>query len=173
MSGAKLWRRIWNTLAAVTVTQADDTGPVMLLQLKIGYIENNDMVPAVQQFGFASVPPLQSDGVAAFVGGDRSNGVVIGTNNQGARFKGKQPGESVVHNGFGVSIYLAKTGLVIDGGGMNITINNAPTVTQNGDLNVTGEIRRGFGTGAEVTLGGHEHTSEAVGTPTSPPIAGH
>jgi phage gp45-like len=169
----KIWKRVWNALASATITQINDTGPVMLAQVKLGYLETNDNVPVVQQFGFDSVPPLQSDAVALFIGGDRSNGVIVGTNNQAARTRNKKIGESVVYNNFGISIYLTTAGLVINGGGFPVVINNCPTVTQNGDLHVTGEIIRGFGTGDQVTLGQHEHTSGESGSATSVPTPGH
>ena len=54
---------------------------------------------------------------------------------------------------------------------------DCPLVEMTGDLHVTGEIVRGFGTGDQVTLGHHTHTqggdshgdSEA---PTNPPTPG-
>lgn len=173
MSAGKIWTRLWNAIAPATITQINDAGPVMLAQIKIGYLETNDDVPVLQQFGFDSVPPLQSDAAVMFIGGDRSNGVVVGTNNQAARKTGKLNGESVVYNNFGISIYLTSTGLVIDGGGFPITINNCPTLTQNGDLNVAGEVTRGFGTGDQVTLGQHRHGLGTAAAGTSVPSPGH
>jgi phage baseplate assembly protein V len=138
MSGNKIWKRVWNALASATITQINDTGPVMLAQVKLGYLETNDNVPVVQQFGFASVPPLQSDAVASFVGGDRSNGVVVATNNQPLRFRGKAVGESVIYDAFGKSIYLTATGgIIVDANGADVTINGAADVIMNASASVT------------------------------------
>lgn len=41
-----------------------------------------------------------------------------------------------------------------------------------GNLTVTGEVTRGFGTGDQVTLGHHLHTSGGTGSPTSVPTPG-
>jgi phage baseplate assembly protein V len=153
MSGwSILWQRILNTFAPGTITGVDDTGPVMMLQVSIGYLEGNSAIPAMQQFGFASVPPLQSDAALLYVAGDRSNGACVGTNNQATRFKGKQVGETAVFNAFGMSIYLSTAGIVINGGGQPVTVNNAQSVVINAASSI--ELNApGVSTSANLTVG--------------------
>lgn len=154
---AKVWQRVWNSIAGATITSSNDAGPVLRCQVKIGYLEINDNVPIPQQFGFASVPPNGSDAAVLFVGGDRSNGVGVATNHQPTRFKGKLPGEAVVFNAFGMSVLLSQAGIVINAGGLPVLLE--------GDLHVTGEVIRGFGGVDQVTVGHHVHGGGAVPTP--------
>lgn len=139
---AKLWRRILNVFAPGTITAVDDTGPVLRAQVTIGYLETVDDVPVLQQFGFASVPPLGSDVALVFIGGDRSNGAGVATNNQASRVRNKAPGESVIFNAFGMSIYLSAEGVIINGGGLPVQIINGDlhtgNITMTGTLAVTG-----------------------------------
>lgn len=173
---ANVFQRLWNMLAAGSVTAADDSGPVMRLQVKVGYMEVHTL-PAPQQFGFSSVPPIGSDAAAHYIGGDRSNGFITATNHQPTRPTGKQAGEAMVFNAFGMQIYLSENGITINGGGKPIVITNSPTLTQNGDFHATGAIIAGFGTVGQVGMTTHTHTQpqDSHGDseqPTNAPTAG-
>jgi phage gp45-like len=143
-------RRILNAIAAGTMTAADDSGTVQRHQVKIGYMELLDQVPVVQQFGLASCPPLTSDVIVLFIGGDRSNAVVIGSNNQGKRPTGQAYGETSLFNAFGMSIYISKNGIVFDGGGK-------PFHFVNGDVHVDGAVLAGYGSADQIGLQTHTH----------------
>ena len=172
MSGLlHLWQRVQNLFAPGKIPLCDDTGSVMRGQFAIGSLELLDGVPVMQQFGFSSVPPAGSDGIAVFLSGDRSNSAIIATGNAAARPKNKLAGETVVFNAFGMTIYLSKTGMTINGGGMPITITNAPTVTQNGDLHVTGAVIAGFGGADQVGLQSHQHGKGTAAAGTTAPTA--
>lgn len=149
-----LWRRILNAMSIGTITQVNDTGPVQKAQVKVGYLEIHDDRPVVQQFGLSSVPPLGCDAVVIYVAGNRSSGVIIGTNHQATRPTGRAPGETTLFNSSGMSIYLSAAGIVINGGGV-------PVHLVNGDLHVDGAVVAGFGGADQVTLQGHRH---GVGT---------
>jgi phage baseplate assembly protein V len=173
--------RLWNALAGGVVQVADDTGPVMKLQIKVGYLETHTL-PAPQQFGFSSVPPVDSDVLAHYFAGDRSNGVITGTNHQPTRPTGKKPGESMQFNAFGMQIYLSESGIMINGGGMPVTVTNSPTVTMGTSesptaLHVTGPVIAGFGGVSQVGLQTHSHPqpNDSAGDgeePTGPPTPG-
>jgi len=125
---ANLFTRLWNMLAGGVVIAIDDSGPVMRLQIKLGYLETHTL-PAPQQFGLASVPPTGSDVLAHYVGGDRSNGVISSTNHQPSRPTGKKSGETVLYDAFGKSIYLTESGgIVINANSSDVTINGAETL---------------------------------------------
>ena len=70
-----------------------------------------------------------------------------------------------------VRLVTPSASVYVDGENNFITM-NAATVKVNGDLNVTGEVRRGVGTAAVVTLGGHEHGTGTPAAGTVPPTAG-
>lgn len=157
-----VWRRVWNSLGFGSITAIDDSGPVQRAQLKLGYAEVRDRTPVMQLFGLSAFPPLPSDAVLVFIGGDRSNGVVIATNNQGSRPTGQSEGESTLYNAHGMSVYLSKSGIVVNAGNQPVTVNNATTVTVNasGDvifncplLKVSGDIIDNYGTNSHTMAG--------------------
>jgi phage gp45-like len=125
----------------------------------------------MQHFGFSSVPPAGSDGIAIFLSGDRSNSAIIATNNATTRPKNKAAGETVVFNAFGMSIYLSQNGITINGGGKPISITNCPTLTQNGDIHATGAVVAGFGGADQVGLQTHQHGTGTAAAGTVAPTA--
>ncbi|HZR34766.1 MAG TPA: phage baseplate assembly protein [Nevskia sp.] len=109
----------------------DDSGNTQRVQVVFGPFET-ETLRRIAEFGLASNPPAGTDGIALFIDGDRTDGVVIGTNNQALRPKNLQPGEVMVYDGNGQSVYLSRTGIVVNGGGNPINVNNAPVVNING-----------------------------------------
>ncbi len=126
--------KLWNLLAFGTLGPVDDSGPVQTAQVGVGYMETQDARPVVTTFGLASNPPAGADVVVLYQGGDRSKGLVIGHGHQASRPRGQKSGETTLYNAGGISVYLANTGLVINGGGLPVTIENAPTVAFAGPL---------------------------------------
>lgn len=86
-----------------------------------------------------------------FVGGDRSNGIVIATGHQASRPTGLEVGECIVYDFFGKFIRLTQDdGIVIEANGSPVTVSNATTVTINASdeivmntptLQVNGDIK--------------------------------
>jgi phage baseplate assembly protein V len=110
----------------------NDGGAVQLLQAQVNGLETIDNLKRVPEFGFTSVPPQGSDVAFIFVGGDRSNGLVIGTNHQASRPKGLQSGETMIFTADGKQIYLtAAGGIKIAANGQPVEIDNATVVTIN------------------------------------------
>ncbi|MDE1715753.1 phage baseplate assembly protein V [Chromobacterium amazonense] len=149
----RLARRVWMLLGrGRTTTPANDGGPVQVLQVQLGRDETRDHLRRLAEYGFTSHPPVGTDAVVLFPLGDRNNGVVVGTNHQGSRMKGLVPGEVAIFDNRGQSVYLTASGIVINGAGLPLTINNAPTVTVNAsasvklntpELDVSGLIKAG------------------------------
>lgn len=135
------------------VTTSDDSGNAQLLQVKLGALEVRDNTPRLAEFGFSSRPPVGADAVLVFIGGDRSNGVVIATGDQKSRPRDLEEGESKVYDLFGKFIHFTKDGgIVIEANGSAVTVNNATTLTINATekvrmvtplLEVTGDIKSG------------------------------
>lgn len=105
----------------------DDTGPVQMVQVSPSTLETFDSVPRVSEYGFQSVPPDGFDAVAVFFSGDRSSGVVIGTNHQQFRIRSLKKGEVCISDNQGQKIYLKA------GGGILMTDKHGSTVNMNGD----------------------------------------
>lgn len=133
---AAIWRRVMNMIGFGTVTQVNDAGPVMMLQVRFGTEQLSDAVPLVQHFGFSGVPPIGSNVACNFLGGDRANKAAIASNHRASRPTGRVAGESTVFNAFGMSIYLSQTGIVVNAGGQPVEVNNATTVTVNASTEI-------------------------------------
>jgi phage baseplate assembly protein V len=124
----RLWKRIRAGAAVGQITAVDDTGPVQMHQVQVGYLELHDKIPAVQHYGFVSNPPIGTDVVLHFTSGDRSNGFETGTNNQGKRMRNLASGECALHDDRGRFIYLSTGGIVVQANGASVTIENASTI---------------------------------------------
>ncbi|MCY0854347.1 phage baseplate assembly protein [Cupriavidus sp. D39] len=70
------------------MTTVNDAGGVQMMQVKLNAEETRDNTPRVPEFGLASNPPVGSDAIVVFLGGDRSQGVVLGTVHQVSRPRG-------------------------------------------------------------------------------------
>ena len=188
----RLGRRLQMLVGLGRVTLVDDTGTVQMLQLKLGALELRDRTPRLAEYGFASNPPAGSDAALLFVGGDRSNGVVIATGNQTYRLKGLANGDAAIYDSRGQSVWLTASGIVVNGAGLPLTVNNTPTVTVNaatqidlqtpkvscsGDLDVAGSIvaqgdisDHGTKTmaGMRTVFNSHDHTDPQGGSTGGP-----
>ncbi|QNK65766.1 phage baseplate assembly protein V [Variovorax sp. PAMC26660] len=125
----KLWRRVQLVVSRGRITTTDDSGAVQKVQIQIGELETRDTTPRVAEYGFTSNPLPGCHGVVIFVGGDRSNGVIIGTNDQTARLKNLKPGEVAIYDDQGQSIWLKRTGIEVDGAGLPMLFHNTPSIT--------------------------------------------
>ncbi len=140
MSGwmQRLGHRLQALVGIGRVTLVDDTtSTVQRAQLTLGQMETRDNTPRLAEYGFASNPPPGTDAVMLFVGGDRSNGVVIATGNQTYRLKGLASGDAALYDSRGQSVWLTPGGLVVNGAGLPMVINNTPSVTVNASSSVT------------------------------------
>lgn len=151
-------RRVLLSLARALVTTVNDSGGVQMMQVKLNALETRDNTPRVAEFGMTSNPPVNSDAFVVFLGGDRSNGVVLGTVHQPSRPKNLASGETMIYSQDGKQIYLtASGGIVVDAKNQAVTVNNATTVTINAAtkvrmvtplLEVTGDIIDNAGSNA-------------------------
>ena len=121
--------RIASMLGVGRITAMKDAGSTQSVQ----YQTPLEVATAhrLAEFGFSSGLPVGTDVVLAFLGGDRSNPVVIATNHQGYRYSDLSPGETVMYNQWGMNVLLTENGVFIDAKGKNVEINNATTVTIN------------------------------------------
>lgn len=114
-------------VAVGKIVFSNDSGVNQIVQVKFNDQQVLDMV-RITEYGFASLPPLDSDALAIFIGGERSNGLIIGTQYKGERFKGLNAGESALYDNVGQSIHLKQA----DGAPIGVLLT--------GDLYVTGDI---------------------------------
>ncbi|HDR9834525.1 TPA: phage baseplate assembly protein V [Burkholderia multivorans] len=169
-------RRVLTMIGAARVTTFNDSGPVQKLQVKVNDLETIDNLMHLFQFGFSSGPPLGTDVAIVFIGGDRSNGVVVGSNHQASRPKNLAAGESMIYSQDGKQIYLtASGGIVVNAQGQDVVVNGATNVTINASdevvmntpiLKVKGDILDNYETNERTMAGMREvsnlHTHKVV-----------
>lgn len=139
-------------IAPVKITATDDSGPIHRAQIEVnGTPEVLDDISVMQFYGFAAHCPVNSDATAFFVSGQRSNAVVVGTNNQKSRLRGLEPGEVALYDDGknritlkrGNTIEIACEKLIIKTDKIEIEageITIKGNIELDGDLNATGAI---------------------------------
>lgn len=138
----------------------NDQGPVQTVQVIVSAKETMDL-PRVAEFGFASRPPKDSDCIVVFLNGERTWGVVVGTNNQKFRMSLENDGEAALHDAFGKSIWLKKDGgIVVEANNEAVEINHAKKITLGAG---TDGIAITTGGNVTVDLGGKDLTFSNVG----------
>ncbi len=188
----RLGRRLQMLAGLGRVQWVNDSGQVQTAQLTLTALEVRDNTPRLAEYGFTSNPPPGADAALLFLGGDRSNGVVIATGHQRYRLKGLASGDAAIYDSRGQSVWLTPGGIVVNGAGLPMVVNNTPTVTVNastsvilntptthatGNLNVDGNIvAQGdvsdHGTksmaGMRTVYNGHTHTDPQGGSVSTP-----
>ena len=159
---------------------ADDAA-VQVCQAALLDGELKSGIERAQNYGLTSVPPVGSVATLLFVGGDRSNGIVISAESRKFRLKGLQAGEVALYTDEGDEIRLKRgheiavktSKFVINAA--EIDLNGAVKVAQTlevaGNIMGKGEVadKTGNLTAIRSTYNGHTHTGNA-GAPTSPPL---
>jgi phage baseplate assembly protein V len=158
----RIARRLIAVVARGNKTTGRDDGNVQLLQVQLGDKEIHDNLPRLAEFGFTSMPPDGAHAVVLFVGGDRSNGVVIATGHIATRLKNLQPGESALYHADGKHVYLKADRIEIDAKGQPVNVISASevNVTASGPVNVT--AGGGATINAETTINGSLHVTGNV-----------
>ncbi|PXW23414.1 phage baseplate assembly protein V [Paraburkholderia caballeronis] len=129
---SRLARRVLLLVGRARVNLVNDGGAAQQVQVTVNELETIDNLNRLAEFGFTSVPPQGSDVAVVFIGGDRSNGVVVASGHQASRPRGLKAGETMIYTQDGKQIYLtASGGIVIEAKGQPVTINDASNVTCN------------------------------------------
>ncbi|ERM14361.1 hypothetical protein L585_08520 [Pantoea ananatis BRT175] len=123
----KLSTRIAGLLGVGRITGLDDSGVVQ----KVQYQTPLEAASATRmaEFGFTSGLPVGTDVILGFLGGDRSNPVVIASGHQTFRLVGLNPGESAMYNQWGLFVRLTEQGIEIEAKGQDVTVSNARKLT--------------------------------------------
>lgn len=178
-------RRLGNMLARGSVTAVNGAGKLRSLQIRMMAGETKDNIEHFEPYGFTAEVKAGSEPIAAFFDGDRSHGVVLLVADRRFRLTGLKSGEVALYDDQGQKIYLTRDGIVIDGAGKPLVIQNVPTATIKADtkvrmetplLEVTGEIKdKCESTGKTMssmrgTYNGHTHPeNNAAGGSTNQP----
>ena len=184
---APLHRRVMLMVNRAVLSAINDAGGVQIVQVQLLDGEVRDGVECFQQYGHASVPFAGAEGVMVSVGGSHDHGIVIAVEDRRYRLKNLAPGETALYDDQGQKVHLTRNGIVVDGAGKPITVQNTPhvdfntpTVNMSGNLNVGGNIvAQGDITdsaavipktmaGMRVAYNGHTHTDPQGGSVSTP-----
>lgn len=122
-------RRISNMLARGSVTAVNGAGKLRMLQIGLLAEETKDDVEHFEPYGFTSEVKPGSEPIAAFPDGDRSHGFVLVVADRRYRLRGMKSGEVAIYDDLGQKVHLTRTGIVIDGAGLPMTIDNVASLT--------------------------------------------
>lgn len=165
-----------------------DNANAQLCQVSLLDGELKSNVERVQNYGMTSVPPAGSLATVLFVGGDRSNGLIIAAENRKIRVKGLKAGEVAIYTDEGDEIYLKRGNeiafktkkMTVSAAAVDIT---APAITLNGAVSIseTLDVTQNITAQAEIAdqkgnlteirsiFDAHTH-KDSVQAPTTPPL---
>lgn len=132
--------RLSNMLARGRVASVKATTKMQTLQVQLLAGETKDRLEHFEPYGFTSCPNAGAEAAVAFLDGDRSHGIVLVVADRRFRLTALAAGEVALHDDQGQKVHLTRTGIVVDGGGKNIMIQNAPLTTMTGNFKVNGTI---------------------------------
>lgn len=137
-------RRLRLMVSRAVIGLVNDSLKTQRLQLTILDGEVQDDVERFQEYGYTSVPHPGCQVVMVSIGGSRSHGIVVASQDGRYRLSGMTEGEVAVHDDLGQKVHLTRAGIVIDGAGLPVSIQNSPHVTATTDkFTVTGDFEVG------------------------------
>lgn len=106
--------RVRLTIGRGVLHLVNDAAAVQQVQATFLAGETRDGVERPQNYGFTSVPLPGMEPVAVFLGGDRSQGIVVAVADRQYRLKGLPAGEVALYDDLGQRVHLSRTGVVVD-----------------------------------------------------------
>ena len=140
-------KRIRRALASIrlsfrgVITLVKAAGAVQLVQLDGIQGEQLQDAELFQHYGLTSNPLAGTMAIMLPIGGKTAHGIIIATEHGTYRLKNLAPGEMAIYDDQGQKVHLMRTGIVIDGAGLPIKIQNTPSVTADTPLfHCTGKL---------------------------------
>jgi phage baseplate assembly protein V len=177
-------RRIGNLLSRGVVAASSAATKMQTLQARLLADEIKDGLEHFEAYGFTSNPLPGAEVVAAFLDGDRSNGVILVAADRRYRITGLQAGEVAIYTDEGDTITLKRGGVVeIDTQTLVVKASTkvtfeTPLLETTGKIEAVGDIVSSGGNVADstgktmasmrVTYNGHTHTDPQGGTTGTP-----
>jgi phage baseplate assembly protein V len=145
-----LARQIRMMISRCVLTLVDDSTPLQQVQVSLlampmadGSVgsEVADGGQVVRQYGFTAHPHPGAEGVYASVAGVRTHGLVVAVEDRRYRLRGLAAGEVALYDDLGQQVHLTRTGIVVKGAGLPITVTDTPKVrVEAARLEVTGDV---------------------------------
>jgi phage baseplate assembly protein V len=111
-----LKRKIMLIIGKCILVAVDNSNKNMKLQLSGLKNESITNIERYQEYGFESYPKKDSEVLAAFIDGNRDNGIVICVNDKRYRPTDLNEGDVCVYDHAGLRITLNSTGIIIKTG---------------------------------------------------------
>ena len=131
---------LMNLLVRGTVVLGNAAKKMQALQMRLLAGEVKDGLEHFEPYGLTSHPLPGAEGIAAFLGGDRSHGVVLVVSDRRYRIQAMEPGEVAIYTDEGDKIHL-KRGRIIDIETQTLNIKadvavniDTPVITQTGQI---------------------------------------
>lgn len=162
-------------IARGTVALASAGSMLQTLQMRLTAGEVKDDLEHFEPYGYTSHPLPGAEGVALFLGGDRSHGVVVCVADRRFRLKELQPGEVALYTDEG-DTFVFKRGRVVELDTMTLKVKagtavefDTPLITTTGRIESAGDqIAAGISQVNHVHGGitiGSAQTQKPVGAP--------
>lgn len=110
---APLQRAIANMAARATVALVNSAGRIQRVQMRLLNGEAKQSLDHFEAYGLTSNPHPGAEGLALFLAGDRSHGVVINIGDRRYRLTSLAPGEVALYDDLGQKVHLTRTGMQI------------------------------------------------------------
>ncbi|AGL83049.1 prophage MuSo2, baseplate assembly protein V [Pseudomonas protegens CHA0] len=161
-------------LARGTVVLAHSANKLQSLQMRLTAGEVNDDMEHFEPYGFTSNPLAGAEGIATFLGGDRSHGVVLVVADRRYRLKALAAGEVAIYTDEGDKIHFKRGRVIdIDTATLNIrassgVIIDSPTLSMSGKI-----VSQGDQVAAGISQINHVHSGVQPGPgQTGVPVGG-
>jgi len=161
-------------LARGTVVLANSANKLQSLQMRLTAGEVNDDMEHFEPYGFTSNPLAGAEGIATFLGGDRSHGVVLVVADRRYRLKALAAGEVAIYTDEGDKIHFKRGRVIdIDTATLNIRASSGVTI-DSPTLSMSGKIvSRGDQVAAGISQINHVHSGVQPGPgQTGAPVGG-
>lgn len=133
-----LRNRILNMVGRAVIKAVNDAKGLQRLQLMVNAEEVLDDIERVQEYGFASNPKDGTEALVLFLGGDKSHGIVVATDDRRYRMKVSK-GKVALYDDEGQYVYI-KTGGVIETKANTKVLATAPLFETSGNAKVGGNL---------------------------------
>lgn len=123
---APLKRRVMLMIGRSVILATKNDEGVQKVQTSLYAGETKDDMELFQHYGFTSVPPPNTAGIAVFPQGNRDEGIVIATENRFLRLQELSTGDVALYDAVGNKIVLKQTSIDIECvGAVNVTSTTA------------------------------------------------
>jgi phage baseplate assembly protein V len=121
------------------VKMTDDSKEIQEAQVVALSEEVLSRVPRIQEFGFSSNPPKDSEAIILSLGANRENTVIIACENRAVRIKNLAPGESAIYTDDGSIIHLKKSGEILVKSSAKVIV-DSPSAEFTGNVKIAGNL---------------------------------